>query len=439
MPQEITSPDIIKLARILRSQERIVAELVSNMSTITGRRGIAEQLMSENTVLIQKKLEELGLDRRSPAEEIYKKLQERVALTDQNLFQFLGKPNTATTAGCVTIGQLAYEITNPPKGFFMKKEKAIEFLKKNPPRTLLQMLGYHTIDEAIEKEGLFTVFSSIRFAEPMQWLNDVFFRAYKDLTPDDFEEREISLIVLPERWNQVGKQFVGKKLHHISHLKELGVIFIIPTESGSDGLSLPEFGGGAQISGGALEIFTLVLHYLYEVPFYANLFRYYAEDKNEFTKKVISSLRGDVLGIIPPLEYKIQWRIIQRYLAKDNVSDPRLAEPHINPEAIHWTKAERSFTKLREYKKDFGFEFWLGLDVIGDFFITSENHGEEILLSFDLIDNMISFRRKSSVVSKYLYHQQEALWNRIFAAYIGSDTEMEKMINENLYRGYIEF
>jgi hypothetical protein len=37
---------------------------------------------------------------------------------------------------------------------------------------------------------------------------------------------------------------------------------------------------------------------------------------------------------------------------------------------------------------------------------------------------------------KYLYHHQEALWNKVFSSYYGED-EMERLIKENLIRGFI--
>ncbi len=37
---------------------------------------------------------------------------------------------------------------------------------------------------------------------------------------------------------------------------------------------------------------------------------------------------------------------------------------------------------------------------------------------------------------KYLYHHQEALWNKIFSSYFG-DEKMETMIRDDIEFGYI--
>ena len=39
--------------------------------------------------------------------------------------------------------------------------------------------------------------------------------------------------------------------------------------------------------------------------------------------------------------------------------------------------------------------------------------------------------------AKYPYHQQEALWNRIFVGYMGDGDKLENLIKENLLKGYI--
>ena len=69
-------------------------------------------------------------------------------------------------------------------------------------------------------------------------------------------------------------------------------------------------------------------------------------------------------------------------------------------------------------------------------FFPKKNSKEEVLVSFDLVDNIVSYVRKSEIDFKYLYHQQEALWNEIFIRYMGSE-KMEKIVIENFSQGNI--
>ncbi len=409
-----------KLAKILRTTPKVILSMEEKMERIVGKKDVLDGVIRENDETIDKKLKKLKLSRNSSAEEIYKALLEKTEHSDQALFKQFKNPEFTTTTGCRTLINAAAELIGKTTGFFLKKEKAEELLRKNPPKNIIRILGYSDIDELLKKEKLLEVFSALRFAEDSKWLNKVFFKPYEHLKKKDFEERKIEVNVLSEKWLKVGKEFIGHKLHHISHLKELGVVFVIPFED--------------KYPGATIEVFTLVLHYFHEVDFYSKLFQKYSGEEN-FTKKAISALRGDVGGLPLPDDQIVTWRIIQRYLAKDDFNDARLFEPHVNSEVIFWNKAKENIAKLGDRFPELGLDFWDSLNFESDYFKKKIN-GEGTLISFGLIDNVISLTRKSNVDSKYIYHHHEALWNRIFEGYIG-EKEMEKLVIEHFGEGFI--
>jgi hypothetical protein len=236
------------------------------------------------------------------------------------------------------------------------------------------------------------------------------------LKPTDFEEREIQTKVLGMKWISAAEKFIEKKYHNISHLKELGIIFIIPIN--------------LKVSGETLRTLSLLCHYFYEVYFYSDLIREFAEKKSaDFATEFISLLRGDVLKKLPSAAAGHQsFFIIQRYLAKDDENDRRLFLPHLNPEALHWDKTEESLAKIE------GLNFWKDLDWVGDFFKTET--GSEVLVSFNLVDTIMSLVKEKEMV-KYLFHHQEALWNKIFINYFGQE-KVEEIIKQNLIKGLFE-
>ena len=443
------TPQIEKLANILRTKEEVLDKLAAQMIKIGAFSDHAlEHVLEDIEHRTDRALSTLGLARTSNAEAVYNTLLKKVEESDVAINKYLKKPDPATRVGCEILANFTAEAVGEINGFFMKQEKAEEFLRKNPPQNLLRALRYKDVDQLLDKEDFAAVFASVRFAESPQWLNEVFFKPYETLTPQDFEERPIRVIVLPERWRAIGSHFMGKKLHNISHLKELGVIFVIPI--GEEGISLPEIGEirgkhkDDQSSGITMQIFTLLLHYFFEVGFYSRLFLRYSKGDN-FSQKLVSALRGDVPSFMPSdTEDRPIWMVIQRYLAKDNPSDPRLFLPHVNPEAIHWAKAEERLTEVAQAHPEFGLALWPGLDFVGDFF-TISGEGEfrssgiagNALLSFDLIDNLISYNRLANILTKYLYHQQETFCNRIFIEYMDA-TKLEELVAEHLADGFIK-
>lgn len=392
-----------QLGRILRVSEEVIEDIESDLGALTGKRGVIESIVEENKILVDRVLSGLRLDRDSPSWKVYKALIRRLTALDEKL------------SGLVKnrLQEKALELIAPPKGFFIKKDKAADLLEKRKPYNLLNHFGYHSVRELIDREGFASTVSALRFTQSTEWMHSFFTDSYRRLQPGDFEEREVEVIELNDKWVDVARKFLEKKYHNVSHLKEFGVIFVIPFKSGA--------------KGEALRVFMLLLHYLHEVPFYSRLFKKFSKEP-DFTEKLKSLLRGDVLSVeeagrFTPHISRPTWLVIQRYLAKDDRHDLRLFLPHVNPEAEHWFKAQQSLSKLGP-----DFEFWEGLDFAGDYF-------DEELLSFDLIDSVMMLVKRGEV--KYLFHQQEALWNKIFIEYFGRD-KMNELIEENIIKGYIE-
>ncbi len=418
-----------KLARILRTSPEVLLDLDKKMSVLSGKNGVIDAIANENDILVNRTLTELNLSRDSRAEDVYSALTHRLIHLDEHLNVLLDKPDLlkmATSNLCGKLCEIIFKVFKPPKGLFIKKEKVIELLEKFRPEELLKYFGYADAKELVEKEGFASAVSALRFTQSTEWMHNFFDVAYSELKAEDFEERDVEIKVLEEKWLRVADKFLQKKYHNVSHLKEYGVIFIIPLTIDTPGETT--------------RLLTLILHYLHEVPFYSDLFRKFLGDK-DFNEKFKSLLRGDVLEVQVMAnkikENKNLWFIIQRYLAKDDVNDPRLFLPHLNPEADHWAKVSNDLLELSKLSSHdeghISLGYWAGLDFVGDFFKNAND--EEQLVSFDLTDLIMSLVKKGEI--KYLYHQQEALWNKIFTEYMGRE-KMEKLLNENIIQGYFE-
>lgn len=408
-----------KIAKILRTDKDVLKKIEETIISILGHNSVLDKISQENNEIMEEKIKILGV-KESSASEIYKSLIDKIKITDHEIFNLFKKPNFENTESCDVLLNYAKELSAIPEGFFLKEEKAKEFLLNIPPPNILKFLKYENAKELVEKEDLFEVYSALRFIENAEWLNTVFFKQYENLTPNDFEKRKIKIAILNSKWRQAAENFLKKKYHNISHLKELGMIFIIPAN-----LNVP---------GETLRTFCLILHYFHEIDFYSKLFEKYAKEDN-FSGKIISSLRGDVLDTrLSDEDLGKKWMIVQRYLAKDDEYDSRLFSPHVNPEAIHWSKAENDIATLGEQHDIPELKFWHNLDWVGDFYKTES--GIEVLVSFNLIDAAMDLVMERDMI-KYLYHHQESLWNKIFISFMGKE-KTENLIIENFDKGIIE-
>lgn len=411
-----------KIARILRTDRHYILNLEKRLSAVTGKTGVFENIIAENENLMRDRLLTLGVSKDAGAKEVYDALISKIDSDDHHIFEILNKPNCTLQADCQNIAETALKIAGQPKGFFLKLDKAREFLTKESPKETMQFLGYDSVEKMLGKENLLEVYSSLRFIEGSDWLNNVFFKQYETLTPDDFEEREIQVHALDAKWGKEAGKFVLKKKHNISHLKELGVVFVIPVMLG--------------ISGEILRMVALIMHYLYEIPFYSEIIKNISGNRMTFAANFVSLLRGDVIDRHFPDSERSLWLVVQRYLSKEDENDWRLFVPHINPEAIHWSRAEINLSKISEGVDSFSKElsFWQHLNWVGDYF--RDESGVKVLASFNLVDAVMSLVKEREMV-KYLYHHQEALWNKIFKEYMGAD-QLEAFSKEYLLQGYFE-
>lgn len=407
------------LARILGVDPLLLENLDEAMSEATGRSDILINLINENSKMIDTTLGVLD-SRHTPADEVRRVLREKILRHEKQLVKFIN--NLEGRDEFERAVTFAKAVSSVNRGFFLKKEFAEKILKKRPPENVLKYMGADSIGDLLKGQNVIEVFSSLRFLESDEWMHKTFEEEYGDFTVDDFEERDIEVKVMGPEWQEVAKKFVAKKRHNVSHLKEFGVIFLNPIKM--------------DIPGKFLRDTALFLHYFHEISFYSKLFKKYLEEGDNFAEKFKALLRGDV----PKVEKlgNTEWLIVQRYLWKKNPNDPRLFMPHVNSESMHWVRGERDLTYFGALEPEIDLEGWHDLDWIGGLF--EEENGKESIISFDLEDNamtLASFMKGGNEVLNY--HQQEAMWTKLFSEYVGGENKMEELLIENFDKGIIGF
>ena len=410
----------LKLNEILNVEQSLLDKLDKRMSVTTGNSGVLARVESEVDGLIKKRLQEMNLDATAMAEDVFNGLFQRVNMHEAELYKYLGI--SRDNFDFEVVANAAHKMGTEDGGFFLKREFAEKILRERPPEAAMKFLNYKNVDEMLVKEDVREVFSALRFIESDEWMHKTFDVAYSKFTPDDFEYREIEVRVLGKQWTEIAIKFVAKKHHNVSHLKEFGIVFLNPIAQTEPGKFLRDF--------------ALLLHYLHEVHFYSKLFERASREK-DFNKQFIALLRGDV----PKIENKIknaEWLIIQRYLWKLDPNDRRLFVPRVNPEALHWRKGEEDIVRFGNGNKGSGLEFWDELDYVAGYFASKNNHKE--LVSFDMEDVAMGFvAAYQGLDARFSYHQQEALWNKIFAEYVGGYDKLQEYAIENMREQKIIF
>ncbi len=404
---------IRELASLLKVEEALLADLAA-AHACRGGREVLEKVVNEIHSKSARVESLLGV-RRPSAASVSAALRDAIFAQEKKFIAYLEK-NVEGDTEFARAANFARQQASVQKGFFLKRSRGEEILKKRPPRHLMEFLGYNRVEQLLDNHDIAEIFSALRFMETTEWMHATFEEAYSSFTPDDFEEREIEVRVLGEEWHEVAVKFVEKKRHNVSHLKEFGVIFLNPIAE--------------DVPGKRLRDFALLFHYLHEISFYAELFRHYAP-RQDFAEKLKMLLRGDVreANELPQGD----WMIVQRYLEKENPRDPRLFLPRVNPESVHWAKGEQDLVNFGKTHPETGLAMWEDLSWVGKRY----GNGDEVV-SFDMEDNAmtaVAFMEKKD--KTYNYHQREALWTKLFCEYAGGAESMERELVSAFEKGIV--
>lgn len=398
------------LAKLLAARQPLFDITIEDLEEITGKVGLQTKLTAE----IEKKFKdfidrnlEISSDNKS-GENIYKALMKLIReQNDLVIAKYFGLNLDASLdqvlSACI---DFVDKMELPSRVFKLKDAKAKEMLTQKPPKMIMELLGYDSVEDLLKNERLEEVYGALRFAEGDEWLED-FNKQYSKLRPDDFTDGKIEIIKMPLKWAPLTKKFIEKKKHNITHLKELGVVLVLETED-------EELRHGL-----ALKALPLIVHYFYEVHLYSAFFRLKARTlpASSFGKTLEDTILAD-----PKLDLKIagehiHWRVVQRYFGKldDAKKHPEIFEPHLQPEDLHWDLAEKA---LARYIPEL--MIWGDLDYVGAMY-------DDLPISLNMMDLTLSFANKNRYKDHLFYHFRESLWNEIFARYMSQEV-LEDML-----------
>ncbi len=395
------------ISELLNAKEPLFGLSLRQLEKASGNKGMDIKLGTEILDKAHKTMMNLGLDPKdTTGKELYKALVVKIKEHDEHLAkQMGGSADENPTTLIPKIKATVDEIDVPKQCWVLRKPVAKEFLRKTPPKNIMKKLGYRSVDSMLKKENLFEIYGALRFAEDSEWLNK-FNENYESLTPSDFETRDIEIVMMPhERWADISESFIQKKKHNITHLKELGVILMLPVKTD-------------HLPGMSIWVGSLLFHYINEIRLYSAFFKL-KQVQPDFGKVFVNTLLADPdMGPIMSGQ-NIHWRVIQRYFGKlEKEYHPEVFEPHVQPEDLHWRRAEESLRLI-----DPELEFWKDLDYVGLMF-------DDRPVTFNMMDVAASYTNETPYEKREIYHFREALWNEVFVRYMGEGVLEQQVLNQ---------
>lgn len=180
-----------------------------------------------------------------------------------------------------------------------------------------------------------------------------------------------------------------------------------------------------QLRGITIFALPLLFHYLNEIRLYSAFFKL-QQVKPDFGKILVETLIADPPKGAIMAGQDIHWRVIQRYFGKlEHEKHPEIFEPHVQPEDLHWRRAEEMLYQLAPE-----LEFWKDLDYVAVMY-------NKRPLTFNILDVAASYVNKLPYKDRAIYHFRESLWTEIFVRYMGQKT-LEEQVLKQLNNSMIE-
>ena len=392
---------------LIQAKQPLFSIAIRQLEEESGRGAKDLELLGEIIEKAHKKISQLGLDPKdTKGPELYHALVEKMKSHDMHLAKKIGGDSNDNPNDLVPLIKKAVDAFPVNRScWVLKKSVARNMLRDNPPPMIMNHLGYRSVDQMLKKENIMEIYGALRFAEGSDWLNK-FNSQYGYLKPSDFETRKIEVLIMPyDRWADLCEPFVHKKKHNITHLKELGVIVMLPIKA-------------KKLPGITTWGVSLLFHYINEIRLYSSFFKLQQVKKN-FAKIFIETLIADPGDQAVMAGQNVHWRVIQRYFGKlKDEKHPEVFEPHVQPEDLHWRRAGESIHKI-----DPELEFWKDLDYVGLMF-------EDGPVTFNMMDVAASYTNATPYKDRELYHFRESLWNEVFIRYMGHKNLEEQILNQ---------
>lgn len=397
------------ISELLGAKEPLFSNALKQLEKISGNPSVDVRLTAEILGKARLKTEELGLDPddTTPKELYYgllSKVKEDNLRIKRNILGIL-QDTDEVEALVPPMVKVVNKVNIPKKCWALKRSVAKRLLKKMPPKMMMQHLGYRSIDSMLKNEPFDEMYTALRFSEGPDWLNE-YNKAFASVKASDFETREINIVVMNHaKWVDLAAHYVEKKRHNVTHVKELGVIVVVPMHA-------------KKMRGLPLKTLPLLFHYINEIRLYSAFFKLKSTHPH-FGKEIVDTLTAEPSAAAVIAGHNIHWRVIQRYFGKlDDEKHPEAFQPHVQPEDLHWRKAEAIL-----YELDNKLSFWQDLDYVG---ILHEGNP----VTFNFMDIAFSYSNDINFEDRYFYHFRESLWNEVFMRYMGEPVLEDQILKQ---------
>ena len=383
------------IAQLLGVPEPKLSMVTGRFERATGNLGIDVALTADIIQKYHEKFKELGLDPvDTTGAELYQALLNLVSKHDDFIYRKLGGSSTASAAEVqATIMQAFPGLDIPHDVWALKKSALRKLLKAHPPKKVMKLLRYRSLDSMLKREDPARILAIARLAESPTWVQ-AHIKHYKVLRAVDFEVRAVELINLGgDSFNKVAEGFIRSKGHNVLALKEAGLIAMLPLAE-------------QKMPGLTLNLLIKILHYTAELYAYSAYFRSCLL-RDELGESVVRAIMDDFMLDVDIHGHAVSWKSLHKHLS-EHQSQPviELFEPHLTADDFLYQPIETILYKLEP-----ALYFWHDIDFVGAV-------AGNTIVPFNLQDMAANYVNGLPYGKHSSFYMQTALWQELLTRYM---------------------
>lgn len=378
------------LARLLATDDQQLSRTLKILNTTL--HGASHDVsviadIAEKTAALKRAL---SLDPRdTTGHELYASLRQRVRDDNERIGKSIGivHPNAVGEASPRIITALKSEFASA-QCFVIKASRMKVILKHNPPKKVMALLRYRSIDSMLKHEQVNHVILIARYIEDRQW-NKRHEDELATVKASDFETRNVEILWLDKAVLVNAFAKTTTRHHLVIHAKEAGCVAIAPTTE-------------VVINSYTIRTVSLLVYYVQELLFlssYAKLIMTNQAFGEKYARAIVSEHDSHFLLAQHPLH----WRSLHYAVHMGTFSD--VFPLHVSSEDWHTKRANDALRVINGVV-----DFWRDHSYVIS--------GEEDYISANVIDVAIDESHNAIFGSNSLKYARRDLQQELFSRYL---------------------
>lgn len=186
------------LSILLDKPEQIIKDAIKELEELSGFPSEDVRLIADNGLMVRRKISELGLDPDDTTnEELYQALLARFAHDAAQLDLAIGSRQDLNLDRKIDLAiDLTKHLLSKKEVWVLKPTAAKRLLQALPPKKLMKLLNYRSVDSLLKRQPLAEIYLAVSFIESPTW-NKSLNKSASDLNTTDWTRQPPDLVKLP--------------------------------------------------------------------------------------------------------------------------------------------------------------------------------------------------------------------------------------------------